>query len=75
MGLIAGRSGDAGAGPGGQDAEICSMIMPYGKKATQAEPSVVVAEMDFNALGIARVRQRSRRSATSPSAPTKTPNP
>jgi hypothetical protein len=29
---------------------ICFMIMPYGKKATQAEPSVGVAEIDFNAL-------------------------
>jgi hypothetical protein len=29
---------------------ICFMIMPYGKKATQADPSVGVAEIDFNAL-------------------------
>ena len=36
---------------------ICFMIMPYGKKPTQAEPSVGVAEIDFNALGIALMRQ------------------
>jgi hypothetical protein len=29
---------------------ICFMIMPYGKKATQAEPGQGVATVDFNAL-------------------------
>jgi tetratricopeptide (TPR) repeat protein len=29
---------------------ICFVIMPYGRKPTQAEPSVGVAEIDFNAL-------------------------
>ena len=29
---------------------ICFMIMPYGTKATQADPSVGVANIDFNAL-------------------------
>jgi hypothetical protein len=51
VGLIAGRCGEAGAGEGGKMPKpICFMIMPYGKKATQAEPSVGVAEIDFNAL-------------------------
>ena len=51
MGLIAGRWEMRALG---RDAKmpkpICFMIMPYGKKATQAEPSVGVAEIDFNAL-------------------------
>jgi hypothetical protein len=29
---------------------ICFMIMPYGTKPTQADPSVGVANIDFNAL-------------------------
>jgi hypothetical protein len=29
---------------------ICFVIMPYGRKPTQAEPSIGVAEIDFNAL-------------------------
>jgi hypothetical protein len=29
---------------------ICFMIMPYGKKATQAEAGQGIATIDFNAL-------------------------
>ena len=29
---------------------ICFMIMPYGKKPTQADATVGVPEIDFNAL-------------------------
>jgi hypothetical protein len=28
----------------------CFMIMPYGRKATQADPTLGPAEIDFNAL-------------------------
>jgi hypothetical protein len=29
---------------------LCFMVMPYGRKATQAEPGTGPAEIDFNAL-------------------------
>jgi hypothetical protein len=29
---------------------VCFMIMPYGRKPTQAEPGRGPAEIDFNAL-------------------------
>ena len=36
---------------------ICFMIMPYGKKATQAEAGNGVADLDFNARGTMLMRR------------------
>ena len=54
---------------------LCFMIMPYGRRPTQAEAGHGPAEIDFNAFGTAVTFRSSRRSVTSRYARTRTPAP